>query len=108
MTDAKRDANMITVMLGVSSADSTVTLPFKIDSVTGRLLVSSVTSLVVIAITGTVNDANLAFTAANQPTVLVINGAAYQTTGGAITWTYVAGAITLSAPVGTGGSIYGL
>ena len=38
MTDAIRDQNYITVALGVSSASSTTTLPFKIDSATGRLL----------------------------------------------------------------------
>jgi hypothetical protein len=38
MTEAIRDQNHVTVALGVSSTDSTVTLPFKIDPVTGRLL----------------------------------------------------------------------
>lgn len=38
MTEAIRDQNHVTVALGVSSTDATVTLPFKIDPVTGRLL----------------------------------------------------------------------
>ncbi len=38
MAEAIRDQNHVTVALGVSSADATVTLPFKIDPVTGRLL----------------------------------------------------------------------
>lgn len=38
MTDAIRDSNFVTVALGQSDSDATVTLPFKIDSVTGRLL----------------------------------------------------------------------
>lgn len=41
MTDAIRDENRITVALGVSSSSSTTTLPFKIDSSTGRLLVDN-------------------------------------------------------------------
>lgn len=61
-----------------------------------------------ITITGTINDSNVTFTSASQPTYLVINGATYSSTGGAITWTYVAGTITLSSPVGIGGSIFGL
>lgn len=41
MTDAIRDANRVPVALGVSSADATVTLPFKIDSASGKLLVDA-------------------------------------------------------------------
>jgi hypothetical protein len=37
--DAPRDANHVPVGLGVSSTSSTVTVPYKIDSVTGRLLI---------------------------------------------------------------------
>lgn len=62
----------------------------------------------VIAVTGTINDSNVTFTATSQPTLLNINGAFYQKTGGAITWTYSGGAITLSSAVGTGGNIYGI
>lgn len=64
--------------------------------------------LSVIAIAGTINDSNVAFTALSNPTLLCINGGFYQKTGGSITWTYVAGAITLSSAVGTGGSIFGI
>lgn len=65
-------------------------------------------SLTPIAITGVINDSNMSFTAPSQPTLLNINGAFYQQTGGAITWTYVLGTITLSIPVGVGGSIFGI
>ena len=41
MTNAIRDGNHITVALGVSSTDSTNTLPLTIDSATGRLLTNS-------------------------------------------------------------------
>lgn len=62
----------------------------------------------VIAVSGTVNDSNTSFTATTQPTLLNINGAFYQKTGGAITWSYSGGTITISSPVGTGGNIYGI
>lgn len=41
MVDAIRDGNFVPNALGVSSADPTVTLPFKINPATGRLLVES-------------------------------------------------------------------
>ncbi len=41
MSEAKRDQNFVPGALGVSTADSTTTLPFKIDSSTGRLLVDN-------------------------------------------------------------------
>lgn len=62
----------------------------------------------VVTVTGTIDDSNTSFTVTTQPSVLVINGTVYQQTGGAITWTYLAGAITLSSAVGTNGSIFGL
>lgn len=64
--------------------------------------------LTIITLTGTIDDSNVTFTAGSEPTQLVINGGIYKPTGGAIAWTYVAGTITLSNPVGTGGSVYGL
>lgn len=62
----------------------------------------------VITVTGTIDDSNTSFSAVTEPTQLVINGGLYRKTGGSITWTYVGTTITLSIPVGTGGSIYGL
>lgn len=72
----------------------------------GAKVISS--TLTPITITGTIDDSNTDFTAASEPTLLCINGAFYQQTGGAITWTYTSGAISTSAPVGDGGSIFGL
>jgi len=69
---------------------------------------SGTASLTPITISGAVDDANVTFTSTTEPTLLIINGASYQQTGGSITWTYVGGTITLSSPVGVGGSIYGL
>lgn len=57
---------------------------------------------------GTINDTNKAFTFVSQPTLVNINGAFYPPTGGAITWSYLTGTVTLSSPVGTGGEIYGI
>lgn len=69
---------------------------------------SSGSSITIITVTGTINDSNTSFSASTQPTLLNINGAFYNTSGGAITWSYLAGVITTSSPVGTGGSIYGI
>lgn len=64
--------------------------------------------LSVLTVTGTVDDSNLSFTVASQPTLVIINGASYRTTSDSITWTYLAGTLTLSQAVGAGGSIYAL
>ena len=69
---------------------------------------SGTAALGIIAVSGTVDDSNVTFTAASEPTLLIINGGSYQKTGGSITWPYVAGTITLSSAVGNGGSIYGI
>ncbi len=62
----------------------------------------------IITVSGTVNNSNTSFTASSEPSLLVINGEIYKPTGGEITWSYSGGTITLSEPVGTGGSIFGL
>lgn len=51
MSDAIRDQNFIPAALGVSNINSSVTLPFKIDSITGRLLIDSATGGTVTSIT---------------------------------------------------------
>jgi hypothetical protein len=71
-------------------------------------IVASTGGVAHITISGTINDSNTTFTALSEPLDLVINGATYAKTGGAITWTYTAGTIVLSSPIGTGGSIYGI
>lgn len=79
------------------------------NTVNGTKRISATgTAITVITITGTRDDSNVVFTAASEPTLLNINGAFYEKTGGAITWTYLTGTITLSSAVGTGGSIYGI
>lgn len=74
------------------------------------LSVVGAASFSILAATGTIDDSNLDFTFASLPIVLVINGGVYQQTGGAITWSWNAGLLTatLSSPVGSGGSIFGL
>ena len=68
----------------------------------GRItVVASNTLSSPITVTGTPNSSNRIFTIASEPTVLVINGVFYRSTGGAITWTYLAGTLTLSQPVGS-------
>ncbi len=69
---------------------------------------SSSSGITIIAVTGTIDDSNVTFAATAEPTLLNINGAFYDKTGGAITWTYVVGVITLSSPIGTGGAIFGI
>lgn len=54
--------------------------------------------------TGTVDDSNVTFTVVHQPLYIVVNGAQY-TVGTGLYSSYVAGTITLSSPVGTGGFI---
>lgn len=57
--------------------------------------------------TGAINDSNLAFTFASQPTLVVVNGAAYQENKG---WAWDAGTLTATLDVAPGpqGDIYGL
>lgn len=107
MSEAIRDGNRITVALGQSNADSTVTLPFKIDSVTGRLLVSTSGSSTVsiLVATGTVDDSNVTFTFASTPQIVVVNGMSYITAHGV---TIVTTTATLDSPAGVGGFVYGI
>lgn len=66
------------------------------------------TTLSIITVSGIIDDSNVTFTAATEPTLLNINGAFYKKTGGSYTWSYAAGTITLNVAVGTGGSIFGI
>lgn len=73
----------------------------------------SASGLTVLSTASTINDSNTAFVFASEPTVLVINGQAFasgSTTGGQPVWTWDGGTSTATtlAPVGTGGSIFGL
>jgi hypothetical protein len=74
--------------------------------VDGRINVISLASTSVLTATGTIDDSNMTFTVVSEPSVAIINGAAYLPTGGAITWSYSSGTITLSSPVGVGGALF--
>lgn len=112
MTDSWQaiDVNERGSLTAVSTVDDKTIVRLVADPITGALVVttSGGSGITIIAVTGVIDDSNVTFTAASEPTVLVINGGVYQKTGGAITWTYLAGTITLSSPVGVGGSIFGI
>lgn len=101
---------------GVSLTTNVGSINFTGAGVAGTALGDDVTETIngglggtsIVTVSGTIDDLNTAFTADTQPALLVINGGTYKTTGGTITWTYVAGAITSSVAVGTGGTIYGI
>lgn len=126
MSEAVRDGNHVPGALGQSSTDSSVTLPFKIDSATGRLLVDTasgsgtVTSVSVVSANGfagtvataTTTPAITLSTTVNSP-ILAGNGTAISaatTTGSGSTAVLATGptfptTITVGAAAGTTGSI---
>lgn len=69
MTDAKRDNNSVTAMLGTSNADGVTPLPPYVDSSTNRLLVNAtITGAISVTFTGTTdNSAFVAGTTTGQP-----------------------------------------
>lgn len=96
-------ANTVNIVPGTG-----VTLAYSYASGRNDITISAGTSLSVLTVTGTINDTNTSFTVASQPTLVIFNGASYRTTGDSVTWTYLAGTLTISQPVGSGGSIYAL
>ncbi len=114
MSDANRDQNHVPVALGQSSASATVTLPFKISSSTGRLLVDlaggsgTVTSVSVVTANGfagtvanaTTTPAITISTTINAP-VLAGNGTAISaaTTTGSTSTVVLQTSPTLITPV---------
>lgn len=59
----------------------------------------------VLAATGTINDSNTSFSFPVQPVMVVVNGASYRDGNGV---TISGTSVTLDAPVGNGGDIYGI
>lgn len=88
-------------------AGSNVTITTNAD---GKKVINATggVGLSIITVTGTIDDSNVSFSAATEPTLLNINGAFYKKTGGAYTWTYAGTTITLNTAVGAGGSIFGI
>lgn len=72
------------------------------------LTISAAASTSVLTATGTIDDSNMTFAFSSEPSLVVINGASYRTTGGPITWTWDGSHVTISSPVGSGGDIYGI
>lgn len=103
----------LTVTDGITTVTSVSTIDFTGATVTnggGGTADVTITGsgITLVTVTGTIDDSNVTFSSATLPTVLVINGAVYRQTGGAITWSRSGTTITLSVPVGTGGSIFGM
>jgi gas vesicle protein len=71
------------------------------------ITIASQSSGAVVTTSSTIDDSNTVFVFSGAPSIVCINGAFYQPTGGAITWTGTT-TITLSSPVGINGSIWGL
>ena len=67
-------------------------------------------SLNILTATGDINDTNRTFTFTAVPSLVVVNGIMYRSTGGvgSITWTISGLTVTLSQAVGTDGDIYGI
>ena len=88
----------------LSGLNITLTIPVGVN---GSIFGIGVSGLAVLTATGIIDDSNTSFTFTSAPTFLIINGAMYQKTGGAITWSGTT-TVTLSIPVGINGSIFGL
>jgi len=74
--DAIRDGNRVPIAMGVSNTDSTQSLPFKIDSVTGRLLIDSATGTAIYneVVSGSGTSWTLAHTPTTDTLMLYANG----------------------------------
>lgn len=96
-------AQMVNLIPGIG-----VSLSYDYANGRNDITINASASTSVLTATGTINDSNVTFTFTSEPAILIINGASYQQTGGAITWTYSGGTVTLSSAVGSGGSIFGL
>jgi membrane associated rhomboid family serine protease len=62
----------------------------------------------IITTSGTIDDSNVTFPFSSVPSLLDINGLLYRQSGGAITWTISGTTLTLSSPVGSNGTIFGI
>ena len=96
-------AQMVNIIPGIG-----VSLTYDYASGRNDITINASASTSVLTATGTIDDSNMTFTFTSEPAILIINGASYRQAGGSMTWTYLAGTVTLSSPVGSGGSIFGL
>ena len=87
------------------STDSTLT---GLGTPASPLSVVSSGAFSVVTTASTIDDSNVTFVFTAIPVLLNVNGAFYQQTGGAITWSNVGTTITISSAVGSGGTIWGI
>ncbi len=87
-----------------------VGVSFTFSTASGRndLTINASATTSVLTVTGTRDDSNVTFTTVSEPAIVVINGASYRSTGGSITWSWAAGTLILSSPVGQGGDVYAI
>lgn len=107
--NASHDESNVATLLGVSNADNSSPVKIWANPSTHRLLVSSSgggggSTLTPENPSGTVNDSNVTFTVSNEPLFIIVNGASYVVGTGTYA-SYLAGTITLSSAVGSGGFI---
>jgi len=80
---------------------------------TGRTVTVNIASggFTILTTADTIDDSNTTFVFTGTPTAVVINGQMFNagaTIGGVVVWTNVGATVTLSNPVGSGGSLWGI
>lgn len=110
---AKRDQNYIPVLTGVTDDANQEIRMLRVNPVTGRLLVSGISSGGIMTVTpgGLVNGTNTSFTLADYPQFLVIDGLMKPESGqnGVSYWSWSGGVLTINpdnAPVKSLFAIY--
>lgn len=95
-------ANMLNIIPGTG-----ITLSYSYANGRNDVTISASgsASLTPLEATGTIDDSNVTFTFASEPTLVVVNGASYRDGKGC---TISGTSVTLDNPIGTGGDIYGL
>ncbi len=92
------------------AAGAGVSIDYNYASGRNDVTISASASSSVLEATGARDDSNTEFTFVSEPAIIVVNGASYRSTGGAITWSWDSGTLTatLSSAPGTGGDVYGV
>ncbi len=60
----------------------------------------------IIPLSGALDEANQNYVCAEIPKLVIINGIEYESTGGAITWSFASGILTLSTPIMSNSTIH--
>ena len=102
---AKRDQNSVPVLTGITDNAAQEIRMIRVDPITGRVLVSTVSSggsFSALTATGTVNAANKIFTFTSVPTYIVSDGVWYPAQGMNVppdtNWTNVGTTVTMIIP----------